>query len=166
MRRVGSVSVPSRYLSRPGAASPHGRLPARCRPSAPQGAAPPCAAGREEPGQPREPGTGRDRAGSGGIERDRAEPPPHCPPGGPGLRLPAPSSARRRREQRGERRAAQARFCRWGWGWERGGGGSPRGRWLIQHGHGDGNRWSLTVGWGLGTVLGGNRAAEVRLFRS
>lgn len=150
MRRVGSISAPSRYLSRPSAASPHGRLPARCRPSAPQGTAPPCAAGREEPGQPREPGTGRDRAGSGGIERDRAEPPPHCPPGGPGLRLPAPSSARRRREQRGERRAAQARFCRWGWGWgwERGGGGSPRGRWLIQHGHGDGNRWSLAVGWG------------------
>eukprot|EP00075_Anas_platyrhynchos_P020311 XP_027309564.1 guanine nucleotide-binding protein G(I)/G(S)/G(O) subunit gamma-4 isoform X1 [Anas platyrhynchos] len=69
MRRVGSVPVPSRYLSRPGAASPHGRLPARCRPSAPQGAAPPCAAGREEPGQPREPGTGR---GPSGIGRDRA----------------------------------------------------------------------------------------------
>uniref|UniRef100_A0A8B9VRW8 Guanine nucleotide-binding protein subunit gamma n=1 Tax=Anas zonorhyncha TaxID=75864 RepID=A0A8B9VRW8_9AVES len=51
----------------------------------------------------------RHRAGPSGIGRDRAEPPPHCPPGGPGLRLPAPSSARRRREQRGERRAAQAR---------------------------------------------------------
>lgn len=59
-------------------------------------------------------GIGRDLAGSGRVSAAGRASPRHCPPGGPGLRLPGPSSARRRREQRGERRAAQARFCRWG----------------------------------------------------
>nr|XP_047903866.1 guanine nucleotide-binding protein G(I)/G(S)/G(O) subunit gamma-4 isoform X1 [Anser cygnoides] len=54
-------------------------------------------------------GIGRDLAGSGRVSAAGRASPRHCPPGGPGLRLPGPSSARRRREQRGERRAAQAR---------------------------------------------------------
>lgn len=168
MRRVGSISAPSRYLSRPTAASPHGRLPARCRPSAPQGAAPPCAAGREEPGQPREPGTGRgpsgigrDRAGSGRASAALPARRPGASPAGTQLGSSPPGAARG-----APGGTSQVLPLGLGLGLGAGRRGQPKGTLAYTARARRRESVELGGGMGLGTVLGVNRAAEVGLFRS